>query len=137
MTFEGPKKEVVQGTDSANSSSVIKQVIVVRRDLNIGKGKAAAQVAHGAIAAMEETRKSHPEMVRQWSQIGQMKVVLQVADLGALRQIKASCLKVGIPCVEINDAGRTQLPPGTTTVLGIGPWWTREIDKITGDLKLY
>ncbi len=137
MTSEGPTKDSTQGNEGSNSTSVIKQAIVVRRDLKMGKGKAAAQVAHGAIAAMEETRKSHPEMVRQWSQIGQMKVVLQVDDLGALRHIQTACLKIGIPCVEINDAGRTQLPPGTTTVLGIGPWWTREIDKITGDLKLY
>ena len=112
-------------------------MVVVRRDLKMGRGKAAAQVAHGAIAAMEETWKSNPEMVRKWSQSGQMKVVLQVDDLKALRVIKITCHKMGIPCVEINDAGRTQLPPGTTTVLGIGPWWTLDIDKITGDLKLY
>ncbi|MFX0115050.1 MAG: peptidyl-tRNA hydrolase Pth2 [Candidatus Hodarchaeota archaeon] len=137
MTSEGPIKDPAQGTDGPNSISVIKQAIIVRRDLKMGRGKAAAQVAHGAIAAMEETRKSHPEMVRQWTQIGQMKVVLQVEGLGALKEIKTACLKTGVPCIEINDAGRTQLPPGTTTVLGIGPWWTREIDKITGDLKLF
>ncbi len=137
MSSKGSLKHSSKQINGKNEGSSIKQVIIVRRDLKMGKGKAAAQVAHGAIAAMEETRKSHPEFVRIWSQSGQMKVVLQVPDFTKLSQIKVDCLKNGIPCVEINDAGRTQLPPGTTTVLGIGPWWTREIDKITGELKLY
>ncbi|MDX1797252.1 MAG: peptidyl-tRNA hydrolase, partial [Candidatus Lokiarchaeia archaeon] len=34
------------------------------------------------------------------------------------------------------DAGLTQLTPGTTTAVGIGPILSTEIDKITGDLKL-
>ena len=137
MSSKYNKIKKITNTHSKIDDREIKQVIVIRRDLKMGKGKAAAQVAHGAIAALQLTEKSHLDLVKTWTQTGQMKIVLQAPNLEELQRIKIQCLKNGIPCVEINDAGRTQLAPGTTTVLGIGPWWTREIDKITGELKLY
>ncbi|GAH46165.1 unnamed protein product, partial [marine sediment metagenome] len=39
-------------------------------------------------------------------------------------------------CFLVRDAGLTQLAPGTTTALGIGPISSKDIDKITGDLPL-
>jgi len=36
----------------------------------------------------------------------------------------------------VKDAGHTEIPPGTVTVVGIGPGPRSEIDKITGDLQL-
>ena len=45
-------------------------------------------------------------------------------------------IKRKIPCFIVKDAGLTQLPPGSTTALGIGPFSSIEIDKITGNLKL-
>ena len=45
-------------------------------------------------------------------------------------------IEFGLPCSAVSDAGRTQLPPGTTTCISIGPAPEEKIDKITGDLKL-
>ena len=42
-----------------------------------------------------------------------------------------------IPTESIRDAGHTQLAPGTTTVLAVGPGPSKRIDEITGHLKLY
>ena len=53
----------------------IKQVIVVRTDLDMGKGKIAAQVGHACVLGAEHVRKSHPEWWSEWWG-GQEKVVL-------------------------------------------------------------
>ena len=52
------------------------------------------------------------------------------------RQQAEEARKANIPFAIINDAGLTQLPPGTTTVLGIGPSREELIDKITEHLPL-
>jgi hypothetical protein len=44
----------------------IKQVIIVRTDLDMGKGKIAAQVGHACVLGAEHVRKSHPEWFREW-----------------------------------------------------------------------
>ena len=113
----------------------IKQVIVVRSDLDMGKGKIAAQVGHACVSGAEHVRKSNPEWVSEWRE-GQEKVVLKVSNLKELEQIIRDALEFGLPCSEISDAGHTQLPPGTITCASIGPAPEEKIDKITGDLKL-
>ena len=52
----------------------IKQVIVVRTDLDMGKGKIAAQVGHACVLGAEHVRKSNPEWFSQWWE-GQEKIV--------------------------------------------------------------
>ncbi len=61
----------------------IKQVIVVRTDLDMGKGKIAAQVGHACVLGAEHVRKSNPEWFSEWW-VGQEKVVLKVANLKEL-----------------------------------------------------
>ncbi|HIH50123.1 TPA: peptidyl-tRNA hydrolase, partial [Candidatus Micrarchaeota archaeon] len=41
-----------------------------------------------------------------------------------------------VPCALVSDAGLTQLPPGTKTALGVGPWRSSEIDQFTKGFKL-
>ena len=65
----------------------IKQVIVVRTDLDMGKGKIAAQVGHACVLGAEHVRKSNPEWFSEWWS-GQEKVVLKVANLKELEQLK-------------------------------------------------
>ena len=45
-------------------------------------------------------------------------------------------LNLDVPWSEVTDAGHTQIAPGTTTCISIGPAPEEKIDKITGDLKL-
>ena len=113
----------------------IKQVIVVRTDLDMGKGKVAAQVGHACVLGAERVRKSNPEWFSEWFQT-QEKIVLKVSSLKELEQIKQDAIELGVPWSEVTDAGHTQIAPGTITCISIGPAPEEKIDKITGDLKL-
>ena len=67
--------------------SSIKQVIAVRTDLDMGKGKIAAQVGHACVLAAEYVRKSHPDWFDEWW-TGQEKIVVKVENLKELEEVK-------------------------------------------------
>jgi PTH2 family peptidyl-tRNA hydrolase len=113
-----------------------KQVIAVRTDLGMSKGKLAAQVAHGAVSAAERARITKQEIWRSWLREGQKKIVVKVNSEDDILDLRRLAINHDLPQAIIRDAGMTELPPGTITVIGIGPGKTDEIDKITGDLKL-
>ena len=115
--------------------SNIKQVIVVRTDLDMGKGKIAAQVGHAGVLGAEHVRKSNPEWFTEWWN-GQEKVVVKVSSLKELEGIKQGAIELGLPWSEVTDAGHTQIEPGTTTCISLGPAPEERVDKITGELSL-
>ncbi|MEM2210956.1 MAG: peptidyl-tRNA hydrolase Pth2 [Nitrososphaerales archaeon] len=117
-------------------SQEYKQIIVVRTDLKMGKGKIAAQAAHAAVACADEVRKRYPNIYENWIKCGQPKVVVKVNSLEKLQDIKKRAEEAGLITVLIEDKGLTQIPPGTKTCLGIGPDVAEIIDKITGELPL-
>ena len=111
----------------------MKQVIVVRQDLKLSKGKMAAQASH---ASVEAVLKSGREEVRRWQRMGMKKVVLKVNDEKELLLLKRKASEAGLVTALITDAGRTEIAPGTITCLGIGPDEEEKIDKLTGHLKM-
>tara|TARA_B100000315_G_C14468957_1_gene537372 strand:- start:501 stop:857 length:357 start_codon:yes stop_codon:yes gene_type:complete len=113
-----------------------KQVIVVRADLKMGKGKIAVQVAHASILGANEIRKTHPEWYDEWVTSGQKKIVVKVPGLTELLSLKRKAQTSSIPVVVVDDAGLTQLIPGTTTCIALGPSPSTSLDKITGGLSL-
>ncbi len=113
-----------------------KQVIVVRTDLRMGKGKLAAQVAHAAVSAAEVARREKPEWFRRWIETGQKKIVVKVRGLEELFSLRRAAEELGIPTFLVVDAGFTQLKPGTITCLGLGPAPSELLDKVTGGLPL-
>lgn len=110
-----------------------KQIIIVRADLKIGKGKLIAQASHAAIGAMKLVDE---EIIKKWENKGSKKVVLKAKDVKELKQIMSELKKNKIPLFLVRDAGLTQLKKGTITALGVGPVEEKKIDKITGKLKL-
>ena len=110
-----------------------KQVILVREDLKLPKGKMSAQVAH---ASLEAALKSDKKIVAGWRESGAKKVVLKVNDLDELLKYKDLCKSEKLKTALIKDAGHTVVEPGTITCLGIGPDKEYKIDKITGKLKM-
>ncbi len=113
----------------------IKQVIAVRTDLGMGRGKIAAQVGHACVLGAEHVRKSSPEWYNVWFK-EQKKIVVKVSGIKELDEIKRHAIDLNLPWSEVSDAGHTQLAPGTTTCISIGPAPGAMIDKITGGLKL-
>jgi PTH2 family peptidyl-tRNA hydrolase len=113
-----------------------KQVILIRTDLGMSTGKKCAQACHASISASNLVRRKDRAAWKTWINSGQKKIILKAQSLEELETIHDQLERNKILCYIINDAGLTQLPPNTTTALGIGPVLSEVIDKYTGDLKL-
>ncbi len=111
----------------------MKQVIVVNQSLKLPKGKLAAQVAHASVGAFVE---AGDDARVSWLEEGMPKVVLQAPQADDLLLLYAQALDNGLPACLVEDAGRTVVPAGTLTCLGLGPAQDEEIDRLTGELKL-
>lgn len=111
----------------------MKQVIVVNNALNLPKGKLAAQVAHAAVAAFLNAARADQIA---WLQEGMPKVVLKVDTLEEIVLLDKAAATRGIAACLIEDAGRTVVPEGTVTCLGLGPADDALLNEVTGNLKL-
>jgi len=139
-----------------------KQVIVFRKDLlkgdkSIRKGKFAAQCCHASVGALlecfskktikyddsdDEVRQYETEfgkdgVLYDWLEGSYAKVVVSVESEQELLELEKICLVKSLPHKLIVDEGRTEFNGQPTyTCLGIGPYLSEEIDKITGNLPL-
>jgi len=109
-----------------------KQAIVVDQDLDLSKGKMAAQVAHASLGAYRETSS---DIQDSWERQGEKKVILAAGE-NKLQDLLRQAQRNKIPAHIVKDAGRTEIKPGTITALGLGPEKDSKIDTITGSLKL-
>jgi PTH2 family peptidyl-tRNA hydrolase len=112
----------------------VKLAVVVRTDLDMGRGKIAAQVAHATVAAVL----GNPDGadLATWLRDGQPTVVLKVTTAEHLRDVVRQGQAAGLPVEFVNDAGRTQVTPGTLTCCALGPAESRRIDAVTARLSL-
>lgn len=116
--------------------SEMKQVIVIRKDVEMGKGKMVAQGAHASLSAFLKAWRKRREWAVEWLRSGQKKVVVKVSSLEELRSVCREARALGLPVAVVRDRGLTQLPPGTVTAAGIGPAPSELVDRVTGKLKL-
>ena len=124
-----------------------KQVIVMRKDLGMRKGKMIAQGAHASLkifldrAATGDGGGTYaftttPAMA-SWLGGRFTKVCVSVDSEAALDAVVAAATAAGLPCALITDAGATEFHGvPTRTCCAIGPAWTDEVDAITGSLPL-
>ena len=113
-----------------------KQVIIFRSDLEMSKGKIAAQAGHAAVSAAEDARKHRKEWWKAWVKEGQCKIAVKVKSEKELLEVEKQAKELALPHALIIDRGLTEIPPETITCLGIGPAPTEKIDEITGMLAL-
>jgi len=114
----------------------VKMVIAVRKDLDMGKGKIAGQVAHAAVECTLKSQKYNKKIFKEWIETNQKKVVIKVDNEEELEKLLNICRAQGFIYADIHDAGYTQVDPGTFTCLGIGPARSSELDPITGEYGL-
>ena len=131
----------------------LRQMLIVRHDLGMRRGKMAAQVAHASLAvltqgpgaAIRESTAEGPALVvpldedlHAWLTGRFKKICVYVkseAELLALHQLARDA---GMRCALIQDSGLTEFAGVPTyTVLAIGPHPKVKLDPITADLPLY
>eukprot|EP00049_Salpingoeca_infusionum_P018535 m.357691 g.357691 ORF g.357691 m.357691 type:complete len:196 (+) comp17900_c0_seq1:46-633(+) len=128
--------------DSDFDDIEVKMVLVVNQGLGMQRGKVAAQCGHAALAVYQQmvAQSDNPQIykvLRQWDSCGATKVAVKGLDTEHLELLQQVAQSQGLPNYLIRDAGRTQIPSGSKTVLAIGPASAELIDEITGRLKLY
>jgi PTH2 family peptidyl-tRNA hydrolase len=102
----------------------------------MSKGKIAAQAGHAAVSAAEYARKNRPEWWSPWITEGQCKIAVKVSSEKEILELERNARNANLPIALIVDRGLTELPPETTTCLGIGPAPANKIDVLTGNLRL-
>lgn len=115
---------------------MIKQVVVIRKDVGMSVGKSIAQACHASLTSFLRVQRDNPDIAQRWLEEGQKKICLKVEGERDLVEFFQKCKDAGIPCELIQDAGHTQLEPGTKTAFAAGPWSEEQLDKILGKLKL-
>jgi peptidyl-tRNA hydrolase, PTH2 family len=129
---------------------LIKQVIVIRRDLKMRRGKEIAQGAHAATAWLRERvllgmnaagkvkRIDFTPAERTWLEHSNRKVTVKVSSEEELLDIYNQALEAGLVVHLITDGGLTEFAGvPTRTCLAIGPDYDHRIDPVTGRLELY
>lgn len=130
----------------------VKQVIVVRRDLRMRKGKIAAQAAHASVGTLLSMMKttSTPNgnvslsmtvagdsSIFSWFRTGMKKIVVYCDSKEDLERIAAAAESAGILFCRVIDSGLTEFHgQPTLTCVSIGPAASETVDRITGDLKI-
>ena len=125
----------------------VKQVIVVRKDLNMRKGKMCAQISHASMKVLldwgdwvdtdcfEISNLSHAMV--EWMSGSFTKVVVSVNSEEEIYQFAKKATELDIPHAVIVDNGFTEFHGNkTTTCIAIGPDESEKIDEITGELPL-
>jgi peptidyl-tRNA hydrolase, PTH2 family len=126
-----------------------KQVILIRRDLKMRRGKEIAQGSHASMAFMTSRMRSVADAPGEvvmalkpqeldWVTRGMAKVCLKVNSEEELLDCHAQAQADGIESHLIRDSGRTEFNGvPTLTACAIGPDDPERIDRITGELTLY
>lgn len=118
----------------------IKMVIVINRDIKMGRGKIGAQVGHVCVLATLSLQKKNPELLDLWLDSGQKKVILEIKDVecaeSALLHIYNNAKSKGMIAEYIRDAGLTQIEKNSLTAIAIGADYSKNFIGLTDHLKL-
>ena len=140
--MDDPDESSAEPTPAARR---IKQVIVMRNDLGMRRGKQIAQGAHAAMVFLTHRLQTKPSLSladftedeRTWLQGSFAKVCVRAESEAELLALYESAERAGLEVHLITDSGRTEFHGRPTrTCLAIGPAEASAIDAITGQLQL-
>lgn len=127
-----------------------KQVIVIRKDLKMRRGKEIAQGSHASMAFLtnklrqpDNTRVQNfgyihlSDVERAWLDTSFVKVCVRVDSEEELFAVARKARELGVHVEMIQDAGRTEFKEPTYTACAIGPDYNDRVDAVTGGLQLY
>lgn len=121
------------------SDESYKMIFVVNMEFGMGRGKLCSQVAHAALGLYLKIQKKGKEIdqlrIQQWLAMGEKKIVVKANNLTEMLKIQSQAEFAGLPYKLIRDAGCTQIPSGSATVLSVFGM-EMQLDGITGSLKL-
>jgi peptidyl-tRNA hydrolase, PTH2 family len=110
--------------------------IVINTDYKMSKGKVVSQICHAMSGVMTHLFYNNPRLLQVWKSHGEPKIVLRASG-DELSEIVKLAKKNSVHYHRVFDAGRTQVPSGSNTVVAIGPALKEKLSLITGSLKLY
>lgn len=114
-----------------------KMVFIANTGLKMGHGKMAAQVGHATLGVYKTAQRTEEgqKALDAWQSHGAVKVVVKGQSTEQLIDLFKQAKDIGLYAYLVQDAGYTQIPPGSRTILGLfGP--VEDVDKISGNLKL-
>ncbi len=118
--------------------SDIKQILIIRRDLKMRRGKEIAQAAHASVSASIQAMNKTKAIFNSWMNTGYKKVTVHVQTEQELVDLYNKAIQANLTASLITDSGKTEFNNvPTKTVLAIGPDESDKIDLITKDLPLY
>lgn len=131
----------VNSTSLNQTPGEVRMALVVRTDLGMTRGKMAAQCAHAAVTCYKlmddrDSGARNAPMLRRWYAGGQAKIALKCKTKEEMDLLYAKALSLNINAYVVHDAGRTQIPSGSATVLGLGPAPKLILDQVTRKLHL-
>ena len=131
----------MQTTDQVAADPTLRIYAILRGDLKMPAGKAAAQAGHAFLDSYETARHMRPALCEDYMADGHgTKVVLVAPSYGALEEAMEVAAELGLPYALITDSGHI-LPPHfdgspIVTALGIGPALRHEVALITNRFEL-
>ena len=114
----------------------LKMMLVVRKDLGMTVGKTASQCSHAALGCERSARSQAPDYLSAWMGTGEAIVCVSADSQAVLASLQSAASLAGLVTHTVADAGRTEVAPGTVTVLAIGPGPVELLDEMTGKLRL-
>lgn len=118
----------------------IKQVLVVRKDLNMRKGKIAAQCCHASMSFLTRrlpTKEPITEVQQKWLDDIFTKICVSVDSEEELMEIYEKAIQNNVEVHLVTDSGKTEFNGvPTKTCLALGPDYDNILDPISGHLKL-
>jgi PTH2 family peptidyl-tRNA hydrolase len=129
-----------------DSKKLVKQVIIVRKDLKMRRGKEMAQASHASMEFLLQSFRDNPGVVvgkllteeeEAWFHSGTKKIVVGCDSEEEILTLYAKAKAAGLEAHLITDHGYTEFHgKPTITCLAIGPHYPEKIDPLTSYLKL-